>query len=459
MAKYQINNVKQFKSYIRSKGFTYKEFIRQVADLSGKTEATITGYVYGASRPDADAITAFAIILKTTNHKIESLITPKQRRAKKTASPQSKQPRKKIGSLSNYLDVNTTALAKAMEGKSSSVVEKQAGLYKGWVWKITKGMRRATKEDLEKVAYILGINVDDLIEKDTNSKSAKNKTDMPMSDTNQTIETDNNRIMISAAEATNEIAKNIHPIPTKAETVADLCNTVMANVTTLAHSINALLSMVSATFSQSADTTDSTVLTQLTDLNSRTEQIETFLAKTFNLPVVNATPSATPVADTNHTAPADTTATPAKETKPKQAPQTKHSSPKVKVDKPAVKTEPVNIKITPRGQKVNSPISIHNLKYDSHDTLEEYTRKINAIIRIISDRTGYISNQIRHDAYDKLNRAYGWVELQAKKEYKARHNGECPKYTLPLIHDDPTFAEIFFNILLSRAASKRPEDA
>lgn len=92
------------------------------------------------------------------------------------------------------------------------------------------------------------------------------------------------------------------------------------------------------------------------------------------------------------------------------------------------------------------PSNPMSLQYDYQDGINEYSKKIDSFVRVICNKKGLTMNQVRSDLYTELNKVYGVVYEQLQKEYYEKY-GKKQTWTLALIHNNPLFAQIFFNMV------------
>ncbi len=99
--------------------------------------------------------------------------------------------------------------------------------------------------------------------------------------------------------------------------------------------------------------------------------------------------------------------------------------------------------------------------YNQSDDYEEYNRKINRMVHFISVYGKEPHKEILHRFYKEMNKVYGVVYEQLKKDFIAKYHHR-DSGSMELIYEDAIFREIFFNIIsdeLAKYANKETQTA
>ena len=127
-------------------------------------------------------------------------------------------------------------------------------------------------------------------------------------------------------------------------------------------------------------------------------------------------------------------------------------APKASVAPITVKKEIKAVNIDPNSSKINDECKNLINGYTVLDNFEQYRTKINRMVSLITFKTKDTHKQTLHQFYEELNRVYGVVYDQLKKEYIAKYHKKNTG-TTELIYENEIFREIFYNLVAGRLTS------
>ena len=103
-------------------------------------------------------------------------------------------------------------------------------------------------------------------------------------------------------------------------------------------------------------------------------------------------------------------------------------------------------------QKLKIEVTKENIKYDIHDDCKHFLAKTDAMIKKIAKDRGQSFNDVNNEYYTKMNRIYGVVWDQLRKEYYAKY-GMQARRTAELLWANPNFGQVYFNLLYNACFS------
>ena len=458
----KTSDTSKLKKMIADKGFdTTIEFCKKIADLTGDNAYTIKGHMNGYGIINNDEIAAAAMLLNIKEGEVRSLIVPVGNSAKKEEkADEKKNERKEVKAaetgisvpeapyIISYVNLDRARLRSGIT--QTQIINAMKASGSRWTW----GTVRVSKEDADKLTKILSEDFDMLFEYRPVKATAENsayytaKKELDGHAKKRGISPEKIEKTIGAAKGTYEGWLSGKPVkPTHAMAVAKILGVRLTDIfepawdkTKVAvktaksvpkapklDSVDGMLQVfdifgvINKNMQTVADymtTLDDKAAERQDELNALVKKDIAALSSKLDGIEKSMSLILEKLEDVHKN---DNTKIVQIDSKKSQ----------LKRKNPAVSSEPVN-----------STFSLT-------DDLEHYVKKINSMAQHIASSTGQTRDDVLHMFYTEMNRTYGVVYDQLKKEYKANH-GSSQTWSMALLYDNTLFREIFFHIVQAK---------
>ena len=452
----KLYDTTELKKMIANKGYKPSDFVKKVSELTGGNVHTTKGHVNGYGLINKDEIAAFAMLLELKENEANRLFVPVVPIGKSSKKEEKPEVHKKdneadiiVADTPYIVSIVNLDRARVRCGLTQTqIMNAMKASGSDWVW----GTVRVSKEDAEKLtkilnadfdaifeyrpmqtsvngspSYLAGKNLDASVKKHGVSPEKIEKTigaakgtysgwlsGKPVKDTHAVAVAKILGVRVSdvfvlasdkaakpKANPSDDIAKSPELSSVKGMLqVFDVFGVINDNLQSMTDYMTSLDSKAA----KRQDELNSSVKKDIAVLSSRLDSIEKSMSLILEKIEDVHKPDNTKIVQID----------------------SKKSQLKRKM--PAVSSEPVN-----------STFSLT-------DDFEHYVKKINSMAQHIASASGQTRDDVLHMFYTEMNRTYGVVYDQLKKEYKANH-GTSQAWSMALLYDNTLFREIFFHIV------------